>query len=132
MKATEARMAEKEAWWNAEKHELEKACVEVYKDGFLKAMKQALFFALEIDSARFDIDRDDEQPKNELAPASWFHLLFLFIDFYFQLWMMYKFTNLPLCTFLLNSDDCITTSFYFLYNGICLFESYQVKSLGMC
>jgi len=38
---------------------LEQACVEVYEDGFLKAIRQATVLAPDIDPALFDIDKDD-------------------------------------------------------------------------
>jgi len=63
-------MARKSAAWDAEKLILEKACVDVYEDGFFKAMKQALSLALEIDPSRFDIDQDDDQPEKDPTPTS--------------------------------------------------------------
>jgi len=72
--ATEAQMAEvrdemakRKSTWEAEKFELEQACVAVYEDGFFKAMKQALLLAPDIDLSGFDIDRDDEQPSEDSA-----------------------------------------------------------------
>lgn len=51
-------MAKKEAEWGEEKLRLRKGCVEVYEDGFMKAMRQAVLFAPEIDPMRFDIDKE--------------------------------------------------------------------------
>jgi len=72
--ATEAQVAEvrdemakKESAWEAEKFDLEQACVAVYKDDFFKVMKQALLLAPDIDPSGFDIDRDDEQPGGDSA-----------------------------------------------------------------
>jgi len=49
-------MSCKSAAWDIEKLVLEKAYVDVYEDGFFKAMKQALSLAPEIDPTHFDID----------------------------------------------------------------------------
>jgi len=63
-------MARKSVVCDTEKLTLEKACVDVYEDGFFKAVKQALTLTPEIDPFRFDIDQDDDQPEKDPAPTS--------------------------------------------------------------
>jgi len=62
-------MTHKSATWDTEKLVLEKACIDVYEDGFFKAIKQALSLAPETDPTRFDIAQDDDQPENDPASA---------------------------------------------------------------
>ena len=61
-------MARKESAWEAEKFQLEQACVVIFEDAFFKPKKQALLLAPEIDPSGFDIDRDDEQPGDDSTP----------------------------------------------------------------
>jgi len=62
-------MARKSVVCDTEKLTLEKACVDVYEDGFFKAVKQALTLTPEIDPFRFDIDKMMINPrKTQLLP----------------------------------------------------------------
>ena len=67
MNELQAEMAKKQADWDVEKLKLEEACVSVYEDGFLKAMKQATAFAPDLDPTLFDIDKEDE-PVEDPSP----------------------------------------------------------------
>jgi len=63
---------QKEAqWWKREeelvhrevalkevKIQLQRGCVEVYEEGFMKAMRQALLFSPDLELTRFDIDKE--------------------------------------------------------------------------
>jgi len=62
-------MAKKQADWDAKKLKLEEACVSVYEDGFLKAMKQATTLAPSLDPTLFDINKEDEVLEDQ-SPAS--------------------------------------------------------------
>jgi len=55
----QAEIAKQKVEWEAEKLQLEQACVKVYEDGFLKAMRQATALVPDLDPSLFDIDKDD-------------------------------------------------------------------------
>ena len=76
-------MAKKEAEWGEEKLRLRKGCVEVYEDGFMKAMRQAVLFAPEIDPMRFDIDKEvvDRQLLDDFDSEQWFYYCIKLLSF---------------------------------------------------
>jgi len=57
-KKWEEELARKEAEWDEEKLQLQRGCVDAYEEGFMKAMRQAILFSLELDPTRFDINKE--------------------------------------------------------------------------
>jgi len=82
---------------------LEQACVEVYEDGFLKAIRQATVLAPDIDPALFDIDKDDVLAADPI-PDPWFLL--------------------PCFIFYIAKDDCMNFINLFCLIWLCMYAAY--------
>jgi len=65
----QGEMAKQKAEWEDKKRQLEQACVEVYEDGFLKAMRQATALAPDLDPSLFVVDEDDVHAADPISTS---------------------------------------------------------------